>query len=263
MNFPARSDDVNLRILLVDDSLQELQQLSGMLRASNFRLTVATNGRQGYQRAVVSQPHLILLDVVMPGLDGFSTCRLLKADPATWHIPIIFLTARNAPEERLQGLKLGGVDYISKPVLAEEVIMRVSIHLNRLLAGRSANDEDKAPATRRTDDAIFGAAESLIHDMLEQLPAVSEIARMVGTHEKKLGQIFRDRLGMTVSAFIAEERIGTARHLLAETDMAIQGVAEQVGFDSAANFSTAFRKRMGMTPSVFRQAFQKNGQKAP
>lgn len=207
---------------------------------------------------MVTQPDLILLDVVMPGLDGFSACRLLKADPATSHIPIIFLTARNSPEERLQGLKLGGVDYISKPVLAEEVIMRVSIHLSRLLAGRSRDDEDKARTPRRTDDAIFGAAENLIRDMLEQLPAVSEIARMVGTHEKKLGQIFRDRLGMTVSTFIAEERIGAARNLLAQTDMAIQDVAQQVGFDSAANFSTAFRKRMGMTPSVFRQAFQEN-----
>ena len=263
MNFPSQLSDEKRRVLLVDDSLEELQLLSGMLRASNFRLSVASDGRQGYQRAVVSQPDLILLDVVMPGLDGFSTCRLLKADPATCHIPIIFLTAKNAPEERLQGLKLGGVDYISKPVLAEEVLMRVSIHLNRTLTSHAPDEEGKAQVARRPDDAIFGAAQDLIRDMLDQLPSVSELARTVGTHEKKLGQIFRERLGMTVSAFIAEERIVVARRLLVETGMAIQSVAEQVGFDSAANFSTAFRKRMGMTPSVYRQAFQESGGVSP
>ena len=127
---PAPSDEPP-RILLVDDSPDDLRLLSEMLRVGRFRLIVAGDGRQGYQRALSHQPDLILMDVSMPNLDGFTACRLLKADPATRHIPVIFLTAKNAPEERLQGFRLGGVDYVSKPFLAEEVIARIRIHLNR------------------------------------------------------------------------------------------------------------------------------------
>jgi CheY-like chemotaxis protein len=255
--------DSALHVLLVDDSLEELRLLSGMLRAEHFRLTVADDGRKGYQRAVVSQPDLILMDVAMPQLDGFSACRLLKADPATRHIPVIFLTAKNAPEERLLGLRLGGVDYVSKPVLAEEVVARIRIHLNRVRNGNVTHTLDGSRPQRQPDEVIFRAAADLIQDRLENLPPLPEIARMVGTHEKKLGQIFRERLGLTVSAFAAEERIVVARRLLAETDMNIQTIAEQVGFGSAGNFTTAFRKRMGMTPSLYRQALQEQEDEFP
>lgn len=256
INPVAEAGDPPAHILLVDDSLDELRLLSGMLRAERFRLTVASDGRKGYQRAVVSQPDLILMDVAMPQLDGFSACRLLKADPATRHIPVIFLTAKNTPEERLLGLRLGGVDYVSKPVLAEEVVARIRIHLNRLHGASTTHRLDGAAVVRHPDEVIFRAASALIQDRLESLPLLPEIARMVGTHEKRLGQIFRDRLGMTVSAFAAEERIRLGSRLLAATDMSIQKIAEQVGFGGAGNFTTAFRKRMGMTPSLYRQALQ-------
>lgn len=253
--------DEPLRVLLVDDSLEELRLLAGVLRAAGFRLILADDGRQGYQRAVVSRPDIVLLDVVMPRLDGFSVCRLLKADPVTRDIPIIFLTARSAPEERLLGLRLGGVDYVSKPVLAEEVIARIRIHLNRIRGGGPARTDGTGP--RHPDDVVFTAAANLIRDSLESLPAVPEIARLVGTHEKRLGQIFRNRVGMNVSAYVGEERIRLARDLLADTCMPIQSIAEQVGFGSAANFTTAFRKRMGMTPSAYRQALQEKEGGAP
>lgn len=243
-------------VLLVDDSLDELRLLSATLRAERFRLTVAGDGRKGYQRAVVSQPDIILLDVSMPELDGFGACRLLKADPATRHIPVIFLTAKNEPEERLRGLRLGGVDYVSKPVLAEEVVARIRIHLARPYSTGARPVQPDKPPGRHPDDVVFEAAMAEIRDRLEAPPAVPDLARMVGTHEKRLGQIFRERVGMTVSAFAAEERIGAARRLLSETDMSVQRIAEQVGFGTGANFTTAFRKRMGMTPTLYRRAFQ-------
>ncbi|MDX9706308.1 MAG: helix-turn-helix domain-containing protein [Azospira sp.] len=237
----------------MDDSLDELRLLSDMLRAEHFRLTVATDGRAGYQRAVVSQPDVILLDVAMPQIDGFGTCRLLKADPATRHIPVIFLTARNAPEERLRGLQLGGVDYVAKPVLAAEVVARIRIHLS-LRGARPA--QTPAPGAADPDEVLFEAATREIRDHLDCLPAVPDIAQRLGTYDKKLGQIFRRRLGMTVSAFIGEERIRLARRLLDETPMTVEQIALHVGFGTGANFTTAFRKRMGMTPTHYRQAMR-------
>lgn len=243
-------------VLLVDDSLEELRLLSGMLHAEHFRLTVARDGRMGYQRAVVSQPDLILMDVEMPQLDGFNACRLLKTDPATRHIPVIFLTAKNAPEERLFGLRLGGVDYVGKPFLEEEVVARIRIHLERGYVDKVARSANELLAPRHPDEVLFQAATGLIRDHLENLPPLPEIAHLVGTHEKKLGQIFRERIGMTVSAFAAEERTRLACKLLTETDMSIQAIGVLVGFTSAANFTTAFGKRMGMPPSLYRAALQ-------
>lgn len=242
-------------VLLVDDSLDELRLLSDMLRAERFRLTVARDGRTGYQRAVVSQPDIILMDVSMPELDGFAACRLLKADQATRHIPVIFLTAQNAPEERLRGLQLGGVDYVSKPALAEEVIVRLRIHLNYRSGPKPETSVPKAEV-RDPDEVILQAACNEIRNRLDAMPSLPEIARRVGTYEKRLGQIFRERLGTTVSTFVAEERIRLARRLLSETAMSIQQIAEQVGFGTGGNFTTAFRKRMGMTPSAYRHGLQ-------
>ena len=243
-----------IHILLVDDSPEDLRMLSVVLRSARFRLTVANDGRRGYQRAVVAQPDLILMDIVMPVLDGFSACRPLKADSATRHIPIIFLTAKNAPMERLQGLQMGGVDFVSKPVLPEEVVARIRIHLNRIYSAVMFHSTREDAPPMQADEVIFSAATALIRENLEQLPALPEVAHLLGTHEKRLGQVFRSQVGMTVSAFVAEERISMARRFLSDTEMNIQNIATQVGFGSAGNFTTAFRKRMGMTPTVYRQA---------
>jgi len=241
------------RILLVDDSLDELRLLSEMLRMAQFRLIIANDGRQGYYRAVSLQPDLILMDVMMPHMDGFTACRLIKADPKTRHIPVIFLTAKNAPEERLEGFRQGGVDYASKPFLAEEVIARIRIHLN-LSQQNVAHITNNTSDSRHPNQAIVLAAVRLIQDRLEDIPPLPELARMVGTYEKKLGELFHAEFGMPVSCFIGEERIRIARKLLEETTMSVQDVAEQVGFHTGGGFATVFRKRMGMTPSVYRQS---------
>lgn len=256
MKISPETDSDPTHVLLVDDSLENLQILASMLRAERFRLTVASDGRKGYQRALTGQPDLILMDVAMPNLDGLSACRLLKADPMTRHIPIIFLTAKNSPEERLRGLQLGGVDYVSKPVLAEEVITRIRIHLNRIRGHVVTHRLDGESALRHPDEVILGAAIQLIRDQLENLPPFPQIAHIVGTHEKRLGQIFRNQLGMTVSTFVAEERIRLSRKLLEETRASIQEIATLVGYGNAGNFTTAFRKRMGLPPSLYRQELQ-------
>src|SRR5690606_16401167 len=107
----------------------ELRLLLEILRNAGFKLSVALDGVKGYSRAIAFVPDLILLDVHLPGLDGFSACRRLKANPATAHVPVIFLSSEHAVDARLTGLRDGGVDYIMKPFVPEEVMARVRIHL--------------------------------------------------------------------------------------------------------------------------------------
>lgn len=117
-------------ILIVDDTPNNLQLLFSYLETAGFKVLLAEDGETAIQIARNQRPDLILLDVLMPGIDGFATCSKLKSLPATKEIPIIFLTALSETVNKVQGFKLGGVDYITKPSEQEEVLARIQTHLN-------------------------------------------------------------------------------------------------------------------------------------
>ncbi len=117
------------RNLLVDDNPTNLQVLYQTLDGRGYHLLVAKNGQAALAVARKADPHLILLDIMMPDIDGYEVCRQLKADAATQEIPIIFLSALSDTEDKVKGLDLGAVDYISKPFQPDEVIARVNTHL--------------------------------------------------------------------------------------------------------------------------------------
>lgn len=116
-------------ILIVDDNPTNLLVLSQALKSSGFTVRVAEDGESALELVERKQPALILLDVSMPGMDGFEACKKLKSDPKTAGIPIIFMTAFTDTENKVKGLSLGAVDYIAKPFAKEEVIARVRVHL--------------------------------------------------------------------------------------------------------------------------------------
>lgn len=116
-------------ILIVDDNPTNLSLLCEALNSEGFRFRVAVDGESAIAQTERNQPELILLDVQMPGIDGFETCRRLKANPVTQNIPIIFTTALADTESKTKGFSLGAVDYIPKPFAQEEVIARVRVHL--------------------------------------------------------------------------------------------------------------------------------------
>ncbi|UCJ19120.1 DNA-binding response regulator [Pseudomonas sp. MM211] len=246
-------------ILLIDDSPEEIRGLVVVLRQQAWQLSMASDARQGYQRALSLKPDLILLDVRMPGMDGFTLCRLLREAPATCRVPIIFLTSSAAVEERLEGLSLGSVDYVLKGCDPQEVLARIRIHL-QLAWRETAPEQTQVPAEPGSDDQVsLRVAMRLIAQHLDEMPSLAELARKTGTHEKRLSSIFREHLGCTVFAYIREARLRRGQELLAESAMDIQDIADQVGFRSACNFTTAFRERVGMTPSQYRQQAHNKG----
>src|SRR5690554_4745195 len=152
-------------LLIIDDRVDELRLLIELVRSQNYRLSIAFDGAQGYHRAQALQPDLILLDVHMPVLNGFNASRLLKSDPATAHIPIIFLTSAKDLDDRLEGLTTGGVDYIIKPFERDEVLARINIHLQR------NNPSAPAPAVAQggqnhKDVTLIQAASSYLNSRL-------------------------------------------------------------------------------------------------
>ncbi len=117
-------------ILIVDDLPTNLGVLFDFLSDSGFKVLVARDGESAIQTAEYAPPDLILLDVLMPGIDGFETCQRLKAKEPTKDIPIIFMTALSDTVDRVKGLSLGAVDYLTKPLQHEEVLARINIHLS-------------------------------------------------------------------------------------------------------------------------------------
>jgi diguanylate cyclase (GGDEF)-like protein len=125
----AMTTDNNGSILIVDDNPQNLKILGEMLYTKGYHLIAATNGTKALKSIEKSKPDLILLDIMMPDIDGIEVCRQLKTDESTKNIPIIFITALSGIDDKLNAFNAGGMDYITKPFIEEEVIARVTVHL--------------------------------------------------------------------------------------------------------------------------------------
>ena len=124
------------KILIVDDVPANLDVLVQALGKGGYNILVASDGETALEVASDSQPDLILLDVMMPGIDGYETCRRLKEQPALAAVPVIFLTARDDLAGIVQGFEVGGLDYVTKPFKREEVLARIRTHLERTLLAR-------------------------------------------------------------------------------------------------------------------------------
>lgn len=110
------------KILVIDDSPTELQMIAAPLRAQGYEVVTATSGEEGLSKATEEHPRLILLDVVMPGKNGFQMCRILKDNPATKATPVVFVTSKDQPQDRFWGMKQGADGYVAKPFTREALL---------------------------------------------------------------------------------------------------------------------------------------------
>ncbi|MEG4218678.1 response regulator [Microcoleus sp. Pol14C6] len=159
-------------ILVVDDTPTNLQVLFDLLSEQGYRVAIAKNGETALQRVQSSEPNLILLDVMMPGIDGFETCQRLKANPATRDIPVIFMTALSDSLDQVKGLSLGAVDYITKPIQHEEVLARIRVHLQLRNATRIMEQR-----TNELNQALESFKQAQVH--LVQGEKMSALAQLV------------------------------------------------------------------------------------
>lgn len=186
------------RILVVDDTPANIQVLSSTLKEKGYQISVATSGRQALGIVSRVQPDLILLDVMMPEMDGFETCRQLKQSELTRDIPVIFLTARTEPVDIVRGFEVGAVDYVAKPFNACELLARVNTHLTmdqlrRSLAGKNAELARAHELVRRA----FGryVSEEVAASIL-QSPEGLEL----GGEEREVTILMSDLRGFTATA---------------------------------------------------------------
>jgi DNA-binding response OmpR family regulator/anti-anti-sigma regulatory factor len=166
MNDPAQFDGL---VIAVDDNPTNLDTLLDALSGERLDLAVATDGATAIDLIEREQPDVVLLDVLLPDINGFEVCQRLKANTQTTDVQILFMTSLNDREHRLQGLRAGAVDYISKPFDAEELLARIRPHIavrrmTRALQEKNARLEDEV----RQRVAVEGAREALLRELMSR-----------------------------------------------------------------------------------------------
>jgi len=207
------------RILIVDDTAVNRVSLCEMLEAHGFTTSSAPDGTTARAVSRSLKPDLILLDVIMPDESGFETCALLKSDPETSDIPVIFLSSLDDSESRIRGLKTGGVDFVSKPVHGEELLARVRVHLriresNRAIArGYRARIEELRDAQRSIltrPESLPEASFAVYYEPLEE--AGGDFYEVFAGDPSQFGYFVADVSGHGVSAAFLTAAIKAILH---------------------------------------------------
>ena len=184
-------------ILIVDDNHNNLEVLSETLTRAGFQISVAIDGENALEQIQYYKPELILLDVMMPGIDGYQTCQRIKSDPDTFDIPIIFMTALSDTEHKVRGFALGAVDYITKPFQREEVLARVRVQLQlrnlaRTLEGQNRMLKKEILQRERVENSLTKLNQELEKRVEERTNKLSRTLKTLRQAQVELVQQKKD-----------------------------------------------------------------------
>ncbi|MDA3874966.1 MAG: hybrid sensor histidine kinase/response regulator [Kiritimatiellae bacterium] len=165
------------RILVVDDNPTNIDVLFTYLSEEGYEVLVAEDGVTALERLSFVKPDLILLDIMMPHMDGFDVCRQLQADPETQDIPVIFITALGSVEDKVAGFQAGGVDYVTKPFQNEEILARIRNHMELRKMRRNLQIQNEQ--LRSQNEALDAYARTVAHDLKNPLNLILNFSRFI------------------------------------------------------------------------------------
>ncbi len=261
----SHSSDINQpKLLIIEDNL-ELSQYMVAILSANYDCTTAFNGQSGVETAIDLIPDLIISDVMMPVMDGFEACRLIKQDQRTSHIPVLLLTARGDKASRLQGWQGNADEYLTKPFDRDELLIRIEslLSIRQLLKqhyvsyaanlhqDKSLNTEKKlAPEQQKELDFINKLEKIMSQNYTDPEFKVALIASEIAMSQRQLYRKLKALTDMTPTDYLRAFRLARAAELI-EQGEAAGNVSLSVGFSSHSYFSNCFKARFGCTPSKY------------
>lgn len=249
------SEDAPL-LLIVEDN-REVQGYIKQIFANQYQIITAINGKEGLEKAKQKLPNLIISDVMMPEMDGITFCRSLKTDLEVSHIPIILLTARTASLFKIEGLKTGADDYITKPFNPEELRLRVR---NIIQARKEARDkfarvmtlDPKEISITSADEAFLEKALQIVEKQMDNHNFnVTQFAAELAVSRPLLFTKLKALTGQTPNNFIKTIRLRRAAQLLKTKKLNISEVAYKVGFKDPKYFRKCFKEQFKVSPSAY------------
>jgi len=191
------------KILLVDDDRLNLRILAGILRPEGYALADADSGEKALEVYAQFRPDLVLLDVLMPGLNGFEACRKLRATYGDDTAPVVFITAKNESDDVVEGLAAGGVDYLPKPFRPKEALARIRTHLyNRLLVEQQRSLVDQLSKANSAKNKFLGMAAHDLRNPLASIRALAEFLR-----DGTLGPLTADQIDLIKTIHSASQQM--------------------------------------------------------
>jgi DNA-binding response OmpR family regulator len=256
-NGSAIEEDTTI-ILVVEDHRDVRTYIHEHL-APSYQVLEAANGVKGIEKAREYIPDLIISDIMMPKMDGYELCRILKNDERTCHIPVILLTAKASSESKLQGLETGADDYLIKPFDSKELLARVKnlIALRQKLRERFSHEMVLKPgdiAITPTDEGFLLKMKSVAEQHLgDEEFSIETLRSEVGMSRTQLHRKLRALINQSPSQFVRSMRLQRAVELLKQKAGTVAEIAYMVGFGSQAYFTKCFHEQFGCSPKEYQK----------
>lgn len=267
MPSPVEEGKEKDSLLIIEDNPDVITYIESLLE-KDFVIETARNGQEGIDKAFETVPDIIISDVMMPEKDGYEVCHILKNDECTSHIPIILLTAKASPEDRVEGLREGADAYLTKPFNKEELLIRLEklVELRRALQAKysdwrlvTGDSSAQSPVTSyqspvaTLEDIFLQKLYKVVEDRLDDTSlGVVHLCHAVHLSNMQVNRKLKALTGKTPSLFIRSIRLQKGMELLKTTDLNVSEIAYQVGFSDPNYFSRAFSEEFGYPPSVVR-----------
>ena len=196
------------KILVIDDTPANVKLLADLLTVKGYTVATAPNGEEGLKRVAEQRPDLVLLDVMMPGMNGYEVCRAIRADPSTGVLPVVMVTSLDPAQERLKGLEAGADDFLSKPINQAELLARVK-SLLRIKPLYDQLGEFNATLEKRVAEQVaqlerFARLKRFVSPRIGDLIVSGEVDDPLKTHRREITVVFTDLRGFTAFSETAE-----------------------------------------------------------
>lgn len=248
-------------ILVVEDNEDMQEVLADVLR-EQYQVQTALNGQQALQVLANEPIHLIISDVMMPVMDGFELCKIVKSNFEYSHVPFILLTAKNTIQSKIEGLELGADAYIEKPFYTEHLRVQIAnllVSRNKLKEyfAQSPLAQLKSIAHTRPDEAFLEKLNEAIQLNLDDRELnIDKLTRLLNMSRTNLFRKIKSLTDLTPNDLINLTRLKKAAALLSEGNYKIYEVAAMVGYGSQTNFGKNFSKQFGKTPTEYQKQMQ-------
>ena len=253
----ASDEMVDLPSLLVVEDNPDVREYLAINLESDYRLLFARDGIEGQKMAMENVPDIIVSDVMMPGMDGFTLCNHLKTNPITSHIPIVLLTAKADVDSRVTGLERGADAYLAKPFDKKELeaqlqnLLAIRQQLRARYAGLDLPEPTTDTATQQEDQFITGLRETILDHISDEQFGVTELCREAAMSRTQLHNKLKSLTGSPTSHFIRHVRIRKAIALMADPDLNVGEIAMEVGISNPSYFSRIFTQETGLSPTKY------------